>query len=860
MGSIIERIEANRFFDFKGGIHPPEQKFLTNNKPIRSIALAKQLILPLKQHIGKAGDVIVKVGDKVLKGQKLTECSNPMTVPVHAPTSGTITAIKPGTLAHPSAMQDLCLFITPDGNETWVKRNIVSDLKTLTKENVIDKIANAGIAGMGGAGFPTNIKLNIKSGINFLIINAAECEPYITADDLLMQEQASAIINGIEVLNYLLEPKKVLIGIEDNKQKSIAALQKASAHLDHIQVCVLPTKYPTGGEKQLIKALTDIEIKSGSLPINHGMVMQNVGTVFAISEAIFNDTPLIKRVVTVTGQALAKPQNIWAPLGTPIAHLLEQCGYDEVKDPRIIMGGPLMGFTLPNLNVPVVKTTNCILAPTVQEIAPAQKEVECVRCGQCAEVCPSILLPQELQWYAKAKDYNKLEELNLFDCIDCGACAYVCPSQIPLVQYYRVAKAQIRSNKVQQVKADKAKLRFEARNLRLEKEKIAREEKHKKAMAARKAAMSSSEAKSSNDAVAAALARVKAKKAGTAVSTPTPGDSPKARAAAAIERAKAKKAGKAIEAEQNTEAVSPVAAAVARAKAKKAAKLAEQQTDALTPSTEVPAKNDKIASQEPDKDKDSQDKDNQVKQDAAAKRKAAAIAKAKEKALARKAAQTSEPSSESNVEAKTETDGKSEVKVKTAPAKKAAVKKAPVKKTTTAKDKVDKAEAKSTAVTKTATKAPAKSASAKSAPAKSAPAKKAPVKKPATAKAEDKKPAVKKAPVKKAPAKKAPAKKAPAKKAPAKKTAAKKADAPQDDLFSDTTVSTDTTDDVKKQKIAEAIAKAKAKKQAANKVDTEDAQSTTDDAAAIKKQRISEAIAKAKAKKKNALDKQDKES
>jgi len=684
--SIIERITRGHFWDFHGGIHPPEQKFLTASKPIKQLTLPKQLIIPLQQHIGREGDLLVSTGDHVLKGQALTLGTNPMMVPIHAPTSGTISAIKLSVIAHASGLSQLCIFLDVDGEDTWRKRDVRPDLERLSNKEIIEKISDAGISGMGGAGFPTHIKVNSKPDINFLIINGAECEPYITADDLLMMEHSDAVVDGIKILDKLLTPAFILVAIEDNKPKAIKAIQQATANIEKIKVCVVPTKYPAGGEKQLIQILTGQEIASGRLPIHSGIVMQNVATCFAINEAVRHDTPLIRRVVTVTGQALDKPQNVWALLGTPINFLLDQCHVQAIENQNqpVIMGGPMMGFSVSSELVPIVKTSNCILVPSKVEMPSAfekeSKEVECIRCGQCSDVCPSQLLPQELQWSAKAKDYPQLEKLNLRDCIDCGACAYVCPSQIPLVHYYRVAKAEIREQQQLDLKAEKAKVRFEARKLRLEKEKIARQEKHKKAAAARKAAMNKAtpEATGAKSAVAAALARVKAKKASQAqaqnrdntpasptdLSTDIANDQ-KSQVSAAIARAKAKKKLKAEaankqpsssentsgtlkskpEKEQETDTQQPsgddkkakIAAAIAKAKAKKLAKSAEvSESDKST----VNSLDEKAVVE---KTVNTEDKKAKV---------AAAIAKAKSKALAK-------------AKAKTEAEASNEVNIKT---------------------------------------------------------------------------------------------------------------------------------------------------------------------------------------------------
>ncbi|MCR9385571.1 electron transport complex subunit RsxC [Vibrio metoecus] len=536
MLSLIEQIKSGKLWDFPGGIHPFENKHQSNRQPIINASIPNELVLPLKQHIGKAGDLLVKVGDRVLKGQPLTQYTSTFMLPIHAPTSGVISAIEPRTVAHPSGLSELCIVLTPDQQEEWFELQPQPNYQQLSPETLLELIRQAGISGMGGAGFPTAKKL--QSGLSrteILIINAAECEPYITADDVLMRQHANEIIQGIEIVEHILKPKLTIIGIEDNKPEAVAALQQAAQDKPMV-IRVIPTKYPSGGEKQLIKILTNLEVPKGGIPADIGLLVQNVGSLQAIARAILHGEPLMRRVVTLTGDCFRKPRNVWALLGTPVQALLNEFGYKvDKKLPRLIMGGPMMGFTLPHAQVPITKTANCILAPTRNELTSSDHEMACIRCGQCADACPVSLLPQQLQWHAKAQEFDKCEELNLKDCIECGACAYVCPSDIPLVQYYRQAKAEIRTRSLEAEAAERAKARFEEKKARMDRDKAERENRFKQAAEDRRKEM---QQQGGSDAIAAAIERVKAQKAQL-----EPADnSVKPAIAAAIARAKAKQA------------------------------------------------------------------------------------------------------------------------------------------------------------------------------------------------------------------------------------------------------------------------------------------------------------------------------
>ncbi|HEY8569307.1 electron transport complex subunit RsxC [Microbulbifer sp.] len=511
--------------DFHGGVHPPENKHQSTGEPIGRIPLAEDLIVPLNQHIGATAIPLVKLGDLVLKGQKIAEADGPVSCPVHAPTSGKVVAIEPMSVPHPSGMVADCIQIRSDGRDEWCARTPLADYRNRDTDELLEQIRDCGIAGMGGAGFPTAVKLNPRGGVTIdtLIINGTECEPYITADDMLMREHADEIIAGVEILAHLLDqPERVLIGIEDNKPEAIKAMQRA-AEGTRFHVVVFPTKYPSGGEKQLIEILTGREVPNEGLPANVGIVCQNVGTARAVYRAIHFGEPLISRVTTVVGESLAHQRNIEVPIGTPIRHILECHGIDRKQLQRIVIGGPMMGYTIEDESAPVVKTTNCILAPTNKELPPPPPAQACIRCGLCAEACPASLLPQQLYWYARAEDRDKLQAYNLFDCIECGACSYVCPSSIPLVQYYRAAKGDIREARQEKEKADRARERFEYRKLRMER---AEQEKEAKRLERKKAAEEARKLREQNagspeaqaakqeaDVVAAALARVKAKQA-----------------------------------------------------------------------------------------------------------------------------------------------------------------------------------------------------------------------------------------------------------------------------------------------------------------------------------------------------------
>ncbi|SFX10170.1 electron transport complex subunit RsxC [Marinospirillum alkaliphilum] len=509
---------------FHGGIHPPEHKHLSNQAPLRTAPLPEEVVLSLVQHAGRIAEPIVQVGDRVQTGQLLAGCQSGTGACIHASISGEVIAIEPRPMAHPSGLTAPSIVIRSDGQDSRWPWPTLPDWQQASDQQLLAQLEHAGLVGLGGATFPTWIKLEgaRKHGIRTLIINAAECEPYITADDLLMRSRPEALLEGIALLERLLQPEQLLLGIEDNKPEALQAIAQAIAgHAleSRLKACVLPTRYPSGGEKQLIQLLTGQEVPSGKLPIDLGILCQNVGTLVALRDAVVLGQPLIERVVTLTGQAVRNPGNWLVRLGTPISQLLQLAEADPEQAERLIVGGPMMGFNLDSDQYHVTKGMNCLLLTTAEELPLPGPEQPCIRCGRCEDACPVRLLPQQLYFYAAGGAFDKAEQQQLADCIECGACAWVCPSEIPLVQYYRHAKDQLIRKRADARKADLAKLRFEARKARLEREE---QEKETKRRARAEAAAKMAAAKRAASETAENPTPAPATAAATTTATPAP--------------------------------------------------------------------------------------------------------------------------------------------------------------------------------------------------------------------------------------------------------------------------------------------------------------------------------------------------
>ena len=495
-----------KLFKFKGGVKPLTNKTPSVQAPIGQAPLPALLVVPLHQSIGGRANPLVTVGERVFKGQTIGGPDQWLSAAVHAPTSGSVLAIEERVAPHPSGLPTLSVIIEPDGRDEWIERTPL-DYATLEPERVREILRDAGVVGLGGAVFPSHAKLSAAKTVPMqeLVINGAECEPFMTCDDMLMRERAVDIDKGIGIFRDLLRPKKVLIGIEDNKPEAVAAMQAAVASVgENYQVVAVPTRYPAGGAKQLIRVLTGKEVPASKRSPEMGVQCFNVATAYSAWRAIAHGEPLISRIVTLTGN-VAQPRNWEVRIGTPISDLVA-LGQPKPDTDQYLMGGPMMGFALPDLDAPIVKASNCIIAGSPKLFPPPPPELPCIRCGACAEVCPHELQPFELYWFARARNFGKTQEYNIFDCIECGCCSYVCPSHIPLVQYFRFAKSEIWSRERDKNMADAAKARFELRNERDEREKAEKAARLAKAAAAKAADKKPAPAPSENAEAAPAAA------------------------------------------------------------------------------------------------------------------------------------------------------------------------------------------------------------------------------------------------------------------------------------------------------------------------------------------------------------------
>lgn len=561
-------------FKFKGGVKPQTNKTQSVSEPIAVAPLPSRLFVPLHQSIGGTPQPLVQAGDHVLKGQMIGAADGWISSAVHAPTSGSVRAVAEHIAAHPSGLTTLSVEIEPDGKDEWCERTPI-DHGTMAPETVRERLREAGVVGLGGAVFPTHGKLTASKTVPMeeLVINGAECEPFITCDDLLMRERAEEVIRGVGIFRDLLQPKRVLIGIEDNKLEAVAALQSAVAKLgERFEVVAVPTRYPAGGAKQLIRVLTGKEVPAAKRSTDLGVQCFNVATAWTAWRAVAHGEPVVSRIVTLTGN-VEHPRNWEALIGTPLAEFVK-LGAPKADTNGYLMGGPMMGFEMPAMDAPLVKATNCIIAGSPTLFPPKAPEMPCIRCGECAKVCPHELQPFEMYWFSRAHNFGKTQEYHIFDCIECGCCSFVCPSRIPLVQYFRFAKSEIWAREKEKNAADQAKARFEWKTAREEREKAEKAEKLAKAAAAQAA-------KKAAEAAAAAVAPAGNEPPPAGEPAPTGAASTNAASANASPVADAVTANDAAPLDAEAAKKAAIAAALERARAQRAA-VAPKNTDHLT--------------------------------------------------------------------------------------------------------------------------------------------------------------------------------------------------------------------------------------------------------------------------------------
>ena len=474
------------------GVHPDDHKRPAADQPVRIMPVSARLHLPLQQHLGVAARPVVLVGQKVRKGELIAEAQGMVSAPLHAPTSGTIVAVTEITAPHPSGLSLPAIILEADGEDAWCDLVGCDDPFALAPAEIGKRVAAAGVVGMGGAAFPSAVKLTgaARSNVNTLVMNGGECEPYLSCDDRLMRDQAAAIVDGIRIMLHATGAQVALVGIEDNKPEAIAAMRAAAAGVANIEIRPVPARYPMGSEKQLIQVLTGREVPADGRAFDIGVVVHNVGTALAVRSAIREGKPLISRLVTVNGNCAANPGNIEVRIGTLAEEVIAFAGGlkgDGIGLARRVMGGPMMGMQIPHWRVPVVKGTSGILAFDTAEVAE-QEPNPCIRCGSCVKACPMGLLPLEMSARIRNDAFEEAVDLGLKDCIACGCCAYVCPSKIPLVQYFVHAKGEMASQDRSKLRNDATKKLAQQRQERLEREAREKAEAAAKRKAEREAA------------------------------------------------------------------------------------------------------------------------------------------------------------------------------------------------------------------------------------------------------------------------------------------------------------------------------------------------------------------------------------
>ncbi|HET9701513.1 MAG TPA: electron transport complex subunit RsxC [Burkholderiales bacterium] len=477
--SVLRRLLSRSW-----GVHPDDRKRPASEAPARAIAAPAVLHIPLAQHVGAAARPAVAVGQRVLKGQCIAAAHGAISAPVHASASGRVIAIGEVLAPHPSGLPVQAITIESDGEERWIEAELPADPLRLDPAEVAKRVAEAGVVGLGGATFPASVKLGLglRARVRTLIINGSECEPYLSCDDRLMRERAAEVLRGVRLMLHATGAREALVGIEANKPEAVAAMRAAAQRVSDVRVCVVPPRYPMGSDRQLILELTGIEVPADSRAADTGVLVHNVGTAFAVHEAVALGRPLVSRYVTVNGEAVREPGNYIVPIGTLVDDLLAACGGLREAPARLLMGGPMMGLALPSGRAPVVKGTGGILALSAAEVG-AREPGPCIRCGSCVRACPVGLLPLEMARHVQAGSLDGAVDLGLKDCIACGCCAWVCPSRIPLVQAFAHAKGELAERERARLRRDAARKLAQARA-----ERIAREDKERAEAAARRKA------------------------------------------------------------------------------------------------------------------------------------------------------------------------------------------------------------------------------------------------------------------------------------------------------------------------------------------------------------------------------------